>query len=86
MMNDAVCFSNDALPIVISLDDIDDADDAADTMKWCPDAAVTQVMPATARHDVKRYLRATGRSFRTNVVLSMALLTGIVAAILAANI
>ena len=86
MMNDAAYVSPHALPIMISFDDIDDADDAAVTTRWCSDAAVTQVMPACTRHEIKRYLRATGRSFRTNVVLSMALLTGIIAAILAANV
>lgn len=76
MMNDAAYVSPHAPPITISLDDIEDADDAA----------VTQVMPACPHSDVKRYLRATGLSFRTNVVLSMTLLTGVLAAIIAAHV
>lgn len=89
MMNDLAISQPQPLPLVIPFEDLLDADEAAKTIEWRAgdlDCAKTQAMPAMTLRDAKRYLRATGRSFRTNVVLSMALLTGVLAAILAAHV
>lgn len=67
--------------------------DAAVTGQWQvptvdvgndPDAADTLVMPVAQDLGLKRYLSANGLPFRTSVALSMTLLVGILAALVAA--